>query len=126
MAKKVKDFDQFLAEREDRTMVVRVFERDCEVPVELPWLYMLKIEGMIKKKISISGQDNMGLLSQMFAQEDFQFITTHPEFRASNVWELIAYTWLNIGNKDEQSAEPVFKTEDDVKVEDTKAGAPKK
>lgn len=125
MAKKHLDFDQFLAEREDRTMIVRVFGRDCEVPVELPWAYVLKVQGMLKGQISISGEENMKLLAQMFAPEDFQYITEHPEFRASYVWELIAYTWMR-GDEDKKPKGPVFKTEDDVKIEQTQAGAAKK
>ena len=125
MAKKHVDFDQFLAEREDRTMTVRVFGRECEVPVELPWAYVLKIQGMIRGQLQISGEENMNLLRQMFSAEDFAYITGHPEFRISYVWDLIAYTWLS-AEDEKKPAEPVFRTEDDVKIEQTQAGAEKK
>ena len=39
-----KDFDRFMAEREDGRMRLRILGRDCEVPRELPWHYMLKVE----------------------------------------------------------------------------------
>ncbi len=125
MAKRHVDFDRFLAEREDRTMTVRVFGRDCEVPVELPWVYVLKIQEMLSGKIQISGEENMKLLQQMFSRDDFEFIVSHPEFRYSYVWELIAYTWLR-ADAPEKPSEPVFRTEDDIKVEQTQAGAKKK
>lgn len=125
-AGKIKDFDRFIAEREDKKITVRIFGRECKVPSELPWHYMLKVEGMLNKKLRISGEDNMNLLKQMFAPDDFEFIINNPDFRASYVWELIAYTWLRDDEADKKDKEPVFRTEDDVKVEKTQAGASKK
>ncbi|MGN0773487.1 MAG: hypothetical protein ACI4MP_06810 [Candidatus Ventricola sp.] len=125
MAKRHVDFDQFLAEREDRTMTVRVFGRECEVPVELPWAYVLKIQGMLRGQLQISGEENMKLLQQMFSEDDFAFITGHPEFRISYVWDLIAYTWLSAA-EEKKSDGPVFRTEDDLKVEQTQASSEKK
>lgn len=124
MAKKHLDFDQFLAEREEKTMVVTIFGRDCEVPVELPWAYVLKVQGMLKGQLPISGEENMALLQQMFKPDDFKFIVENPKFKASHIWELIAFTWMRA--EDEKPNEPVFKTEDDVKVEQTQANSAKK
>ena len=126
MAKIYKDFDQFLAEREDKTMIITVFGRQCEVPIELPWLYMMKIERFVKSKIPISGEENMALLSQMFKPDDYKYIVEHPEFRASNIWDLIAFAWLNVGDEEKRPEGPVFRTEDDVKIEKTRANSPKK
>lgn len=124
MNQAIRDFDQFLAEKEDRRMRVRIFGRDCEVPLELPYYYVLKIEAMVKEGRNIQGDENMTLLRQMFQPEDFAFITQHPQFKASTVWELIAYTWLN--ESQETAKEPQFKTEDDLKIAQTQGGSKKK
>ena len=118
------DFDRFLAERERRMMIVRIFGRDCAVPAELPWHYVLKVDAMLHGGGAVSGEENFAILKQMFAPEDFAFITEHPEFRASYVWELIARTWLREDADEEKG--PVFRTEDDVKIERTRGGASKK
>lgn len=125
---KIKDFDRFISEREDKRITVRIFGRECNVPRELPWYYMMKVENLIRSggKDGISGQENLALLRQMFDPDDFEYITNHPEFRGSYVWELIAYTWLRDDGADDKPEGPVFKTEDDLKVEQTQAGASKK
>ena len=120
------DFDRFLAEREQRMTTVRIFGRDCRVPVELPWHYVLKVDAMLHGGSNISGEENLAILKQMFAPEDYEFITTHPEFRASYVWELIARTWLRADSDEPADNGPVFRTEDDVKIERTQDGASKK
>lgn len=120
------DFDRFLAERGRQMTVVHIFGRDCRVPVELPWHYVLKVDAMLRGGPAVSGMDNLAVLKQMFAPEDFEFITRHPEFRASHVWELIARTWLRTGEDAPEEKGPVFHTEDDVKVEKTQGGASKK
>ena len=119
------DFDRFLAEREQRMTTVRIFGRDCKVPAELPWHYVLKVDAMLRGGPAIPGEDNLKLMEQMFAPEDCAYITGHPAFRASLVWELIARTWL----RDEEEAQPrgaVFRTEDDLKIERTRESGSKK
>ena len=118
------DFDRFLAEREQRMTTVRIFGRDCAVPAELPWHYVLKVDAMLHGGPAVPGEENFAVLKQMFAPEDFAFITEHPEFRASYVWELIARTWLREDADEEMG--PVFRTEDDVRIERTRDGASKK
>ncbi len=121
------DFDRFLAERERRMLTVRIFGRDCQVPAELPWHYVLKVDAMLRGGPNISGADNLAILRQMFSPEDYAFITGHPDFRASYVWELIARTWLRAGDGEpEAGGAPVFRTEDDVKIERTRVQSPKK
>ena len=119
------DFDRFLAEREQRMTTVHIFGRDCKVPAELPWHYVLKVDAMLHGGPAVPGTDNLAILKQMFAPEDYDFITNHPDFRASYVWELIARTWLRAEDEEENRG-PVFRTEDDVKVEKTQSGASKK
>ena len=127
MAKdKFVDFDRFLAERERRMTTVRIFGRDCKVPAELPWHYVLKVDAMLRGGTAVPGEDNLALLRQMFAPEDYDFITRHPEFRASYVWELIARTWLRDEDETPAHQGPVFRTEDDVKIEKTRESASKK
>lgn len=121
------DFDRFLAEREQQKRIVRIFGRDCPVPSELPWTYVLKVDAMLHGGPRVSGTDNLELLRRMFSPEDYAFIVGHPEFRASYVWELIARTWLRAGDDEGRpKAGPVFRTEDEVKIEQTRADAPKK
>ena len=120
------DFDRFLAEREQQMTTVRIFGRDCRVPAELPWHYVLKLEAMRQGGTRMDGAEHLALLEQMFTPEDHAFITQHPEFRASLVMELIARTWLRAGEDAQEEKGPVFRTEDDVKVEETQAGASKK
>ena len=119
------DFDCFLAEREGREITVRVFGRDCRVPAELPWHYVLKVDAMLHGGAGIPGADNFALLKQMFRPEDFAFITGHPEFRASYVWELIARIWLRAGEEEKAEA-PAFKTEDEVRIAETRESGAKK
>ena len=119
------DFDRFLAERERRELTVRIFGRDCRVPLELPWHYVLKVDAMLHGGPAVSGAENVALLKRMFAPEDYEFITGHPDFRASYIWELIARTWLRAGEAPSRK-EPAFRTEDEVKIERTRAAAPKK
>mgnify|MGYP007005895812 FL=1 len=126
MTRKTLDFDRFLSERENATMTIRVFGRDCIVPAELPFDYMLKIERMVRDKVAITGEENFMLLRQMFSSDDFEYIVHHPEFRASYVWELIAFAWLRAEKEEQKPSEPVFKTEDEVKIEETKARSAKK
>ena len=120
-----KDFDRFMAEREDGTMRVRILGRECEVPRELPWQYMLKVERMLRTGEAISGEDNIALVRQLLSPEDYAYVTGHPSFRASWFWELIAFAWLR-GDGGESPARADFKTEDDLRVERTRAGASKK
>ena len=120
------DFDRFLAEREQRMTTVHIFGRDCKVPAELPWHYVLKVDAMLHGGPAVPGADNLAILKQMFAPEDYEFITTHPEFRASYVWELIARTWLRAEDDAPANEGPVFRTEDDVKIEKTRGKAAKK
>ena len=120
------DFDRFLAEREKRMTTVRIFGRECRVPAELPWHYVMKVDAMLHGGSALSGKDNLAILKQMFAPEDYDFLINHPEFRASYVWELIARTWLRAEDDESADKGPEFKTEDDVKVEKTRAGGAKK
>lgn len=120
-----KDFDRFMAEREGGTMAVRILGRECRVPRELPWTYMLKVERMLRTGEPVSGEENIALLRRMLSPEDFEYITAHPDFRASWFWEIIAFAWLRAdgGGTDEG---PSFQNEDDVRVERTRAASPKK
>ena len=120
------DFDRFLAEREQRMTTVHIYGRDCRVPAELPWHYVLKVDAMLHGGPAVPGTDNLAILKQMFAQEDYEFITQHPEFRASHVWELIARTWLRAEEDSSEDRGPAFHTEDEVKVEKTQDGRSKK
>ena len=120
------DFDRFLAEREGRKLTVRVFGRDCRVPAELPWHYVLRVDEMLRGGPGVSGTENLKLLKQMFRPEDYEYVTGHPEFRASYVWELIARTWLRAGESAPEKRSPAFRTEDEVKIEQTRADASKK
>lgn len=117
MKNTLKDFDRFIAEREGTRMTVRILGRDVTVPAELPWHYVMKVERMLKGGDRISGEENAALLRQMFSPEDYEYITTHPEFRASWFWDLIAFTWLRA---DDEETRPQFKSEDDVKTEQSK------
>jgi len=119
-----KDFDRFMAEREDGRMRLRILGRDCEVPRELPWHYMLKVERMLRTGEPVSGEDNIALVRQVLSPEDFEYVTGHPAFRASWFWELIAFAWLR-GDAPAQAG-PAFRTEDDLRVERTRAGRSKK
>lgn len=121
----VKDFDRFIAEREDKKITVRIFGRDIQVPAELPWHYVMKVERMFREKTPISGEDNANLIRQMLSPDDYKFVTEHPDFRASYFWELIAFTWLR-NEEAENPKTPVFKTEDEVKVEETQKNSSKK
>lgn len=121
----VKDFDRFIAEREDKKITVRIFGRNIQVPAELPWHYVMKVERMFREKSPISGEDNANLIRQMLSPDDYKFVTEHPDFRASYFWELIAFTWLR-NEKAEKPKTPVFKTEDEVKVEETQKNSSKK
>lgn len=118
MKNAIKDFDRFIAEKEGAKMTVRILGRDIEVPSELPWHYVMKVERFLKGGEGISGAENIALLKQMLKPEDYEYITNHPEFRASWFWDLIAYTWLRA--EDAPAKEPEFKSEDDVKVEASK------
>ena len=127
MAKdKFVDFDRFLAEREKRMTTVRIFGRECRVPAELPWHYVLKVDAMLHGGPAVPGEENLAILKQMFSPEDYEFITGNPEFRASYVWELIARTWLRADGDEPAEKGPVFKTEDEVKIEKTRDGGSKK
>lgn len=121
----VKDFDRFIAEREGAKMQIRIFGRECSIPAELPWHYMMKIERMLKTGQPISGEENAALVKQLLQPDDYEFVTNHPEFRVSYFWRLIAFAYLQ-PDEPEKPAGPVFKTEDDVRVEKTQAGAAKK
>lgn len=123
--KAIKDFDKFIAEREGAMMQINVFGRICSIPSELPWHYMMKVERMFRTGEPIPGQANIDLVKQILSPEDYEYITGHPEFRASYFWQLIAFAYI-YGDEEEKPKEPVFKTEDDVKVEKTQAGSSKK
>ena len=62
-----KDFDRFMAEREDGRMAVKVLGREISVPRELPWYYMLKVERMLRTGEPIPGEDNIAMLKQVLA-----------------------------------------------------------
>ena len=89
-----KDFDRFMAEREDGRMRVRILGRDCEVPRELPWHYMLRVERMLRTGEPIDGETNIALMKRLLSEEDYAYVTGHPDFRASWFWEIIAFAWL--------------------------------
>ena len=114
-----KDFDRFMAEREAPEMCLRILGRDCRVPRELPWSYMLKVERMLRTGEPVGGEDNIALIRQVLSPEDYEYLTHHPSFRASWFWEIIAFGWLR---DDETEERPGFVTEDDVKVRRTEAG----
>lgn len=115
---KTRDFDRFMAEREDQKICLRILGRDCMVPVELPWSYMLRVERMLQTGEAVSGEENIALLRQVLSPEDFDYLTRHPSFKASWFWEIIAFAWL----RDDEAEKPAFVTEDDVKVRRTEAG----
>ena len=121
---RVRDFDRFLAEREQPRMTVRILGRDCEVPRELPWVYMLKVERMLRTGEPIPGEDNVALVRRVLSKEDFEYVTGHPDFRASWFWELIAFAWLRAGEPD--AGGPVFRNEDDVRAAQTRASRRKR
>ena len=114
-----KDFDRFMAEREDARMAVKVLGREISVPRELPWYYMLKVDRLVRSGGPISGEDNEKLLRQVLSKEDFDYLTGHPSFRASWFWEIIAFTWLR---SDEKKPGDGFTTEDDERVRRTRDG----
>ena len=113
-----KDFDRFMAEREDARMAVKVLGREISVPRELPWYYMLKVDRLVRSGEPISGEDNERLLRQVLSKEDYDYLTGHPSFRASWFWEIIAFGWL----RSDETEKPGFVTEDDVKVKSTDSG----
>ena len=119
-----KDFDRYLAEREDSKMTLHIFGRDCLVPRELPFSYTLKVERMLRGGEPITGKENMELLKRLLTEDDYEYVTTHPEFRASYFWEIIAFGWLRQDKPQKKQGE--FRTEDDVRVEASRAGAAKK
>ena len=119
-----RDFDRFMAEREQKPMAVRILGRDCLVPRELPWSYMLKVERMLKTGEPIPGEENIALLKRVLSPEDYAYVTGHPDFRASWFWEIIAFAWLRA--EPEGAPKRGFVTEDDVRVERTRASRPKK
>ena len=114
-----KDFDRFMAEREDARMAVKVLGREISVPRELPWYYMLKVDRLVRSGEPISGEDNERLLRQVLSKEDYDYLTGHPSFRASWFWEIIAFTWLR---SDEKKPGDGFTTEDDERVRRTRDG----
>ena len=114
-----KDFDRFMAEREDGRMAVKVLGREISVPRELPWYYMLKVDRLVRSGEPISGEDNERLLRQVLSKEDYDYLTGHPSFRASWFWEIIAFTWLR---SDEKKPGDGFTTEDDERVRRTRDG----
>ena len=114
-----KDFDRFMAEREDARMAVKVLGREISVPRELPWYYMLKVDRLVRSGGPISGEDNEKLLRQVLSKEDYDYLTGHPSFRASWFWEIIAFTWLR---SDEKKPGDGFTTEDDERVRRTRDG----
>ena len=114
-----KDFDRFMAEREDARMAVKVLGREISVPRELPWYYMLKVDRLVRSGEPISGEDNERLLRQVLSKEDYDYLTGHPSFRASWFWEIIAFTWLR---SDEKKPGDGFTTEDDERVRQTRDG----
>ena len=115
-----KDFDRFMAEREDARMAVKVLGREISVPRELPWYYMLKVDRLVRSGEPISGEDNERLLRQVLSKEDYDYLTGHPSFRASWFWEIIAFGWLRGGEA--RDGAPEFRTEDELKVEQTREG----
>ena len=117
MSGMAKDFDRFLAEREARPMKLRILGRECAVPAELPWWYVLKVERMLRQGVPIPGEENARLLEQLLTAEDFAYVTGHPQFRASWFWEIIAFGWLR--DEEAEGAEPGFQTEDDMKARET-------
>ena len=121
---KTKDFDRFMAEREERKMTVRILGRDVEVPAELPWEYVMKVERMLRTGEPVSGRENIDLMRRMLREEDYEYITRHPAFRASWFWEIIAFAWLR--SEEASDGAPGFRCEDDVKAEETQADASKK
>ena len=120
-----KDFDRFMAERENARMTVRILGRECQVPRELPWYYMLKVERMLRTGEPIPGEDNIAMLKQVLSPEDYEYVTAHPDFRASWFWEIIAFAWLR-EEKGDEAPRRAFQTEDDWRVERTRASRPKK
>ena len=119
----MKDFDRFMAERGGRSMKLRVLGRVIDVPSELPWWYVMKVERLLKEGVPIPGEENAALLRQLLQAEDYEYVVHHPEFRASWFWEIIAFGWLR--DEGEAPAKPGFRTEDDVKVARTREDAAK-
>ena len=120
MSVEIKDFDRFLREREGGGMRLKVLGREIEAPSELPWWYVLKVERLLKAGTPISGEENAALLRQLLKEEDYDYIVHHPEFRASWFWEIIAFGWLRGGEA--RDGAPEFRTEDELKVEQTREG----
>ena len=120
-----KDFDRFMAERAGEKMTVRILGRDCRVPRELPWHYMLRVERMLKTGEPIPGEENMAMLRRMLSGEDYAYVTSHPDFKASWFWEIIAFAWLR-PDGDAGARRDGFRCEDDVRVARTREDCPKK
>ena len=117
-----RDFDRFMAERGEEKMEIVILGRACEVPRELPWSYMLKVERLLRTGEPIPGEENIALVKRILKPEDYAYVTNHPSFRASWFWELIAWAWLR---GDEPREERGFRTEDDLRVARTRAARPK-
>ena len=113
------DYDKYYAEREHETTTVRIFGRDCEVPVELPFDYMMKLIKLSQEEKGASTSENLKLLSQMFKPDDYKHITTNPKFKVSDVHALVRVVWLETPDDDDGEAEEV--TEDSLIIE--KSGA---
>ncbi len=123
--KEYKDFDAFIAEKEKQTKTLHILGRDCEVPLELPWWYVVKVDRMRIGGEPISGEENIEMLKYLLKPEDYEYVVNHKDFKASYFWQIIAYGWLMEEPKKKKKGGG-FKTEDDVRVEKSKDESAKK
>lgn len=121
-----KDFDRYLDEKENRKMLITIFGRKCEVPTELPYYYVLKVENMLRGGDNIPHEENVKIVKQMLKPDDFEFVTNHPDFKLSTFFDLIAFAYLRADNYEEESKEPAFETEDERKAKETQDSKSKK
>lgn len=122
-----KNWDRFAAEREKKEIEVTIYGRKITVPAELPWYYVMKVQATLNgDSEGITPDENRQLVKDMLKPDDYEFITNHPDFKAATFFDFIAFVWLNNDDEDEEeSKEPKFETEDDVKVAETQNAKPK-
>lgn len=118
------DFDKYMAERGQELKTVRIFGRDCDVPQEVPFDYMMTMLKLSAEEQGMTASANIRLLQQMFKQDDYEFITTHPSFKLSDVHALVRKIWLE--SDDDEADEPDEITEDNLAIEKSGANRRKK
>ena len=69
------------------------------------------------------GETNYALLKQLLSEDDFAYVTGHPEFRMRNVWDIIVFAWLTPDDSEEKTAG--FVSEDEVRVKKSRRASKK-